>query len=434
MFSNWFCSNTWGLRSLGSKYYGKWKYNGNGTGTMNTIAKRRVFTRTKTVRTLVLVLILVCIYLFETFPYLQDVLGAFGFNYIFKAVLWLSLALVVRFFPRTKPAARLRFRKSLKLTAFTCAIFYISLFIFSGFFEGFGKSPYSFTPLGILFNIILIGSILLGTELTRAYIINNLAINRPFIIISTVSLFFTFICIPFSQFTSLKTAVEGFRFAGDSVLPFFSEQIMASYFAYLGGPVTSMVYMGTLQAFRWFCPILPNSGWISKTLLGTFIPFLSLVIVQNFYLYQTGELKKGVRKKEKTAGWVVTSVLSVLIVWFAAGLFPIYPQVIATGSMEPLIKPGDVILVKKISGEDAKAGDIIHFRLKKVYVAHRVVSVNDKPEKSYKTKGDNNATPDSKSVLSSQVKGKVIYVVPKIGLPTLYVKSMGAPNTENVEI
>ena len=38
---------------------------------------------------------------------------------------------------------------------------------------------------------------------------------------------------------------------------------------------------------------------------------------------------------------------SVAIIWFAVGLFPLYPSVILTGSMEPDIMPGDVVLVAK---------------------------------------------------------------------------------------
>ena len=48
---------------------------------------------------------------------------------------------------------------------------------------------------------------------------------------------------------------------------------------------------------------------------------------------------------------ILTGVTGVLIIWFAVGLFPIYPSVIITGSMEPLIKPGDIVLLKKTDGE-----------------------------------------------------------------------------------
>jgi len=129
---------------------------------------------------------------------------------------------------------------------------------------------------------------------------------------------------------------------------------------------------------------------------------------------------------------MITSIVSIGIIWFSVGVFPIYPSVIATGSMEPMIKPGDVILIKKT--DDVKLNDVVQFKRDDILIAHRIIDiVEDDKGKSYRTKGDNNSAPDFELVKGEQIKGKVVKVVPKIGWPTLLVKSKKDVPLEKVE-
>ena len=63
-----------------------------------------------------------------------------------------------------------------------------------------------------------------------------------------------------------------------------------------------------------------------------------------------------------------------------------------------------------------RIGDIIVFDAKQTApVIHRVIYINE--DRTYQTKGDNNygQLPFEKSVDMSQIKGKVIFIIPKIG-------------------
>ena len=67
---------------------------------------------------------------------------------------------------------------------------------------------------------------------------------------------------------------------------------------------------------------------------------------------------------------------------------------IQTDSMKPTIKPGDLIITKKYSGEEIKKGDIISFfsveQDTTIIKTHRVVNVtNTNGTITYSTKGDN---------------------------------------------
>ena len=186
-----------------------------------------------------------------------------------------------------------------------------------------------------------------------------------------------------------------------------------------------MIYMSIIQAFNWLSPILPNLKWITAALIGIMCPIFSLSAMQNLYIKESRAGKK--LEKEGIVGWMFTSMFSIGVIWFVVGVFPVYPSVIATGSMEPLIKPGDVIIVEKIRSikdiEKLCDGDVIQFQLDGALVSHRITEIiEDDDGKKFRTKGDNNTTHDSELVNVTDIKGKIVYVVPKIGWPTLLVK------------
>lgn len=101
---------------------------------------------------------------------------------------------------------------------------------------------------------------------------------------------------------------------------------------------------------------------------------------------------------------------------------PLYgAYVIVSGSMEPLIKVRDAVIVKRISIDNIKTGDVITYRSTDpafygILITHRVVNIEDKNgEKIFITKGDHNETIDRTPVSFSQIQGKVVMRVPKIG-------------------
>lgn len=77
---------------------------------------------------------------------------------------------------------------------------------------------------------------------------------------------------------------------------------------------------------------------------------------------------------------------------------------VITGSMEPEIKAGENVLIKKC--KDYKIGDIITYITKDLeIITHRIIS---KEEGLYYTKGDANNVEDSEPILDNQIYGKVI--------------------------
>ena len=101
---------------------------------------------------------------------------------------------------------------------------------------------------------------------------------------------------------------------------------------------------------------------------------------------------------------------------------PLYSAyVIVSGSMEPIIKVKDAVVVRRCEEADIKIGDVVTYRSMDeafygILITHRVVNIEDSNgEKVYITKGDNNETIDRTPVKFSQILGKVAMRIPKIG-------------------
>jgi len=92
--------------------------------------------------------------------------------------------------------------------------------------------------------------------------------------------------------------------------------------------------------------------------------------------------------------------------------------VVATGSMEPQYNVGDMIIIKEAPEENIKIGDVISYTPVNGIdtITHRVVDViKENGQTYYQTKGDNNNSEDQELVNYSQVKGKLVFKISKLG-------------------
>lgn len=94
--------------------------------------------------------------------------------------------------------------------------------------------------------------------------------------------------------------------------------------------------------------------------------------------------------------------------------FGIKTYIIVSGSMEPNLNIGDIIIVRDT--DDIEVGDIISFRENMEIITHRVndIQILD-GEKKYQTKGDNNNNVDTEFIILKNIEGKVINKIPKLG-------------------
>ena len=88
--------------------------------------------------------------------------------------------------------------------------------------------------------------------------------------------------------------------------------------------------------------------------------------------------------------------------WSLGTQYPI--AAITSGSMWPILKTGDIVLIKKIPKEDIKVGDIVVWQNQKGFTIHRVAKLD---ADTLTTKGDANFT-DDPPVKYSEVIGRTV--------------------------
>lgn len=95
---------------------------------------------------------------------------------------------------------------------------------------------------------------------------------------------------------------------------------------------------------------------------------------------------------------------------------------IVSPSMTPNINVGDVVVTRKVkNSNEIKVGDVITFVStssisKGMIITHRVIEIGkDELGVTYKTKGDNNLSPDTSPAQYNNVIGKVVLRIPKLG-------------------
>lgn len=116
---------------------------------------------------------------------------------------------------------------------------------------------------------------------------------------------------------------------------------------------------------------------------------------------------------------------------YSAPVFNAY--VVLSGSMIPEIQVNDAVVTKKIEEERLKVGDIVTYippdpRYGGISITHRIIDkkYNEETKRySYQTKGDNNNISDPFTIENSNILGKVILKIPKLGYLQAILASKG---------
>lgn len=128
---------------------------------------------------------------------------------------------------------------------------------------------------------------------------------------------------------------------------------------------------------------------------------------------------------------VVTRVVLTFVVWSVLGLglgligivtlpsvFGLKSLTVVSGSMEPTIETGSVVIDEVISPLDARPGDIVTFKdpLRPRQLTHRLQKMRVEGDTAYMvTLGDANDAPERWTVQTDGQIGRVVAHLPKLG-------------------
>ena len=317
--------------------------------------------------------------------------------------------------------------------------------IFLAFFTGFGTSPYLSSWLSVVNNLLFFSTNIFGVELLRYFILKNLQIRNKINLIIFVSIIITLVSVPLLKITSIDTPLAAFTYIGSQLLPSLSQNGLSTLLAITGGPLASIAYRWTITAFEWLSPILPDLPWILQTVSGVALPILGLYIfteslspqvLARHGLIDRNELRTRRSKGREDLGWIIALVFSILMVWGSMGMLGFKPMVVLSGSMIPTFNVGDIAITVNTPSTELNEGDIISYYSEDISapIIHRIERIYDKSGETYiVTKGDANNAEDSEISVSSREILKTAFVIPKIGLASIFIKESGQTVTDFIK-
>ena len=128
-------------------------------------------------------------------------------------------------------------------------------------------------------------------------------------------------------------------------------------------------------------------------------------------------IKHALQVSTKVTGWVLVSFMLTFGLASVTGL--IDSRVVLTGSMEPAINPGDIVVSTSPNLISPKISDVVIYTGKKfdgtevTSFAHRIIAGD--AVNGFTVKGDNNPDPDVQKPKMADIEGVVLFTAPMVG-------------------
>ena len=341
--------------------------------------------------------------------------------YLFQPLCWLlPAALAVRLLGGERRA--LRGDAYLLPLALNIGLTQVGLTVLAGLVFGFGRSPYAHGPLALLANSWYFGTLLVGREVARWFIVRALRERgEPTAVAVTWAILWLTSLAP-GGFGQLGAPATAFPYLGHAVLPGAAENLLATYLALLGGPIVALAYLAPRVVFEWFATILPDLPWAVATLIGVVVPLVGLMIAYPSDEATGAEAAEASEERGDFGikiGWIATVGAIVLVLWFNSGLLGVRPSLISGISMEPTMHTGDIAITRAVAPDALRVGDVVRFRQEGREVLHRIVGIQGAGGAlTFTTLGDNNAMVDP-TVRADQIEGRLALHIPKVGWPAV---------------
>lgn len=325
------------------------------------------------------------------------------------------------------------------MAAVGAAIFLGVPFLLAAMTKTLAASPYDRSLPGIFYNLLRTVPGLCVLELTRGFAVSAIYAGPPHLRrtkTAAVYLLLLMAAFPFARLGAVKDARDAFYLGAQYLFPLMAQGAALMMLALRGGASACLAFAVIPPVFRYIFPVLPSLPWLPVCVWDMLLPVGLLLLA-----FDAGrEAPRRVRRESRTSRIAFGVALAAVVglCWFSAGVFGVRPLVVLTGSMEPGIMPGDVVLVRRFTQESEinalQVGDVINFQKDDINVTHRIVSIltDEAGNLTFYTKGDNNDSQDGAALMPNDINGRIIRVVPKVGLPVLLMWS-GRDAPEGVE-
>lgn len=362
--------------------------------------------------------------IFEIFIMLILFLNSFVVNMLsgYKMPLFLFLILLYFFFRFGFEKDKHRYIKDTLLEIVIFLFIFLILYYLFGVLVGFSKTDNYYTFNGI--KEYILPAILY--VFLREFLRYNMNCKSQGNIIAMIFTVITFISLDISQaiYTArFSTNYEYLTFISFTLLPSISNNIALTYITYKVGYKPALLYAFVMRLYRYLLPIVPNPSPYLYSIIMLLVP--AILTYRVYKLFKNAKDEEITREynKKRLSTTILLFIPIVIMIYFVSGYFRFHAVAIASGSMVPNIYKGDIVIIdrKKIDFSELKEGQVLAVKKGNILIVHRLINkvkIND--EYILYTKGDANDDIDNFTTKEEDVYGVVNYVIPYIGLPTVW--------------
>ena len=299
---------------------------------------------------------------------------------------------------------------------------YYVVIYFIGFIIGFARTIYNYTLSNLTLNIIPSILNIVAVEIIRGELIHKTNKNKLVVVLSCILFILFEISVNFTAY-DLYIQSSLYQFIGLLVITSITSNILMTIIHLRTDKYPAMIYRFAIETMVYILLIVPDLGPYLQSVALILLPVLiSIMIVNMDKKVQSGPKDN---KKTKKLYLIIVSIL-VIMVLLNSGFFKYQTLVIGSNSMFPYIEVGDVVLVEQTKDHSRfKVGDSLVFKYDNKIVVHRIVLKEQREgEIYYKTKGDNNDQEDLVFISKEQIKGKVLFRIKYIGLPSVWLNDL----------
>lgn len=298
------------------------------------------------------------------------------------------------------------------------------LFYIFGIFIGFYRNDNYFTIGGIKNFIFPITVITILKEFLRYNVVKKSEKSKLLLIFTTITFIFLDLIgiLPYADYNT-KSGI--FDLVAISLFPIISNNVVATYIAYMTGYKPNILWLLVAKLYVYVLPIIPNTGEYILAVIQMIFPFIILFILKEKFDKDNLEIEV-YKQKNYFVPLLISSFLIIVMVYFTCGYFKYYAIAVASGSMEPNISKGDVVIVEKIDNKkNIEIGSVIAYKYNGVIVVHRLVKKEiHKDTYYYYSQGDANNDIDGYIIYEKDIIGIVKVKIPFVGFPTVWLSEL----------
>lgn len=368
------------------------------------------------------------ILIFETILFIMLILNSFIDNILNRFSIVIFLLIAVLIFKKLFGTEKNKKRYTKDIIFELLILFLISFIIYYlfGIIVGFYQNENFLTFYGIKEILLPLVLLIIIKEYLRFIILTKCEGNN-LLYVSTCILFIALDMTNIFNLSNLSNKIKFFEFIALYFIPSISNNIVASYIAIKSNYKVNWFWILIMELYIYILPLIPNPGNYIMSIIKTIFPFLVLIKVKKFYDKEKDEYITREYRKKQIIPFIVISLIIIIIVYFTSGIFKHQVIAIASGSMEPYISRGDVVVIEKVPKDSNKLveGQVIAYKYEGVMVVHRIEKIVETDGiRYYYSKGDANKDIDNYVIYEENIIGVVNIKIPLLGLPTVWLSEI----------